>query len=255
MSWLNNSYAVAGIMGNLYAECSLKCNNLQNTGNTKLGVTDEQYTAQVDADQYTNFVKDGFGYGLAQWTYWSRKQSLLNYAKSQKCSIGDLTMQLNFLKKELTESYSKLTQQLKAATSVMEASNLILFNYERPANQGTSVQNKRAKYGQQYYDKYVKQLEPVKPTIVTEKKASEYASYFNKNVKGRYVVTASFLNIRHGAGSSKYKVLGSVPKGIVVNNYGYYSVDSDGTRWLYIQVTYKGVKYTGFCSSKYLKKI
>ena len=25
-------------------------------------------------------------------------------------------------------------------------------------------------------------------------------------------------------------------------------------KWLYVQVTYKGVTYTGFCSSQYLKK-
>lgn len=38
-----------------------------------------------------------------------------------------------------------------------------------------------------------------------------------------------------------------------VRCYGYYT-NGDGHRWLYIQVTYNGIKYTGFCSSKYLKR-
>ena len=85
-----NAYAVAGIMGNLYAESGLMPNNLQNTYNNKLGKTDAEYTAAVDNGSYGNFVKDSAGYGLAQWTYWSRKQALLNHAKQAGVSIADL---------------------------------------------------------------------------------------------------------------------------------------------------------------------
>jgi hypothetical protein len=53
-------------MGNLYAESGLRSNNLQNTYEKKLGMTDEQYTAAVDNGSYTNFVRDAAGYGLAQ---------------------------------------------------------------------------------------------------------------------------------------------------------------------------------------------
>ena len=62
---------------------------MQNTGNTKLGLTDAEYTSQVDAGTYTNFIKDGYGYGLAQWTYYSRKQSLLDYMTAAGVSIGN----------------------------------------------------------------------------------------------------------------------------------------------------------------------
>lgn len=34
---------------------------------------------------------------------------------------------------------------------------------------------------------------------------------------------------------------------------GYYTL-SDGLKWLYIQVTYNRVTYTGFCSSEWLSK-
>lgn len=147
-------YAIAGLMGNLYAESGLSQINLQNTGNTKLGMTDAEYTAAVDNNSYINFIKDSHGYGLAQWTYWSRKQNLYNYAKSKSKSIGDLTMQLEFLYQELSTSYKTQLEKINKADSVLEASNVILKEFEKPANQGTSVQSKRASYGQNYYDKY-----------------------------------------------------------------------------------------------------
>ena len=70
-----NAYAVAGIMGNLYAESSLNPVNLQNTFEKKLGMTDQQYCNAVDNGTYTNFIHDSAGWGLAQWTFWSRKQN------------------------------------------------------------------------------------------------------------------------------------------------------------------------------------
>ena len=98
----------AGLMGNLKAESNLDSKNLQNTFERKLGYTDNSYTLAVDNGTYKNFVKDSAGYGLAQWTYWTRKQNLLNFAKKQGKSIGDLEMQIDFLLKELKESYSSL---------------------------------------------------------------------------------------------------------------------------------------------------
>jgi len=92
-----NAYSVAGIMGNLYAESALKPNNLQNSYEKSLGFTDTTYTAAVDNGSYTNFAKDGAGYGLVQWTFHTRKQALLDFARAAGTSIGDLSMQLGFL--------------------------------------------------------------------------------------------------------------------------------------------------------------
>ena len=150
-----NDFGIAGLMGNLYAESGLKPTNLQNTYSKKLGYTDAEYTAAVDQGKYTNFVKDSAGYGLAQWTYWSRKQNLLDFAQSKNKSIGDLNMQLDFLYKELSEGYkNSVLKVLCEAKSVLEASNSVLLKFERPADQSETVQNKRAGFGQTYYDKY-----------------------------------------------------------------------------------------------------
>jgi hypothetical protein len=54
-------------------ESGLKPNNVQNSYESSLGMTDEEYTIAVDNGTYTNFVNDAVGYGLAQWTFWSLK--------------------------------------------------------------------------------------------------------------------------------------------------------------------------------------
>lgn len=150
-----NDFGIAGLMGNLFAESRLLPNNMEDKYQSKLGYNDESYTRAVDNNTYTNFVKDAVGYGLAQWTYWTRKQNLLNFARKNNKSIGDLDMQLHFLVKELKESYTNSVYNvLKKATSVLEASNAVLLNFERPANISASVQATRAKYGQTYYDRY-----------------------------------------------------------------------------------------------------
>lgn len=152
-SELKNSYAVAGLIGNLKGESGLNPINLQNTGNKKLGMTDEQYTAAVDNGSYKDFINDKQGYGLAQWTYWSRKQNLLNYANSKGVSIGDLEMQLEFLvTQELQIGYRGIWNKLISATSVRQASDIILTEFEKPANQSESVKVTRARYGQESYD-------------------------------------------------------------------------------------------------------
>lgn len=144
----------AGLMGNLYAESGLNPQNLQNTYEKKLGYTDAAYTAAVDSGKYQNFIHDSAGYGLAQWTFWSRKQNLLNFARAAGKSIGDLDMQLDFLFEELSTGYKSVLSTLKTATAVRTASDSVLLNFERPANQGEAVKIKRAGYGQSYYDKY-----------------------------------------------------------------------------------------------------
>lgn len=153
-----NDFAVAGIMGNLYAESGLKPTNLQNTFEKSLNMTDAEYTAAVDNGSYKNFVRDGAGYGLAQWTYWGRKQALLFEAQIDQKSIGNLGLQLDFLWEEL-QNCTYVMDVLKNTKSVLEASNVILLQFERPADTGETMRQKRAAYGQGYFNKYAGQAE------------------------------------------------------------------------------------------------
>lgn len=163
-----NHYGVAGLMGNLYAESGLSPNNLQNTSNKKLDMTDAQYTAAVDNGTYTNFIHDSGGYGIAQWTFWSRKKNLFEYAKKKGTSIGDLTTQLEFLVNELRTSFPAVHSTLLNAVSVREASDVVLLKFEMPAD--TSKENcaKRASYGEAYFAKYVKEDEVMTDAELTQ---------------------------------------------------------------------------------------
>ena len=144
----------AAVVGNGYAESGCSPINLQNNGNRELDMTDEQYTAAVDNGTYTNFVNDKYGYGIFQWTYWSRKQNLLNYAKSKGVSIGDLEMHMNFLMQELNAGYKPLLNILRTSNSVSECSNAFMLQFERPANQSVENQNKLVSYGREFYNKF-----------------------------------------------------------------------------------------------------
>lgn len=76
----------------------------------------------------------------------------------------------------------------------------------------------------------------------------EPAKGLNKSYAKSYIVTASALNMRSGAGTNK-SIITVLNKGEKFRCYGYYTQTQDGTIWLY------GVDSdgnTGFCSKKYL---
>lgn len=154
MGKIGNAAGAAELMGKLYAESELKADNLQNSFEKKLGLSDEEYMLAVDTGAYENFVKDSAGYGLVQWTVWSRKRALLEFVKGECKSIGDLQMQLNFLWRELNDSYYAVLAVLQNADSVRQAADEVLTKYERQADQDEAVMSKRAGYGQGYYEKY-----------------------------------------------------------------------------------------------------
>ena len=169
-----NDYAVAGIMGNLQAESNFKPTNIQNSFEKKLGMDDITYTAAVDTNLYSKeaFSKDGAGYGLAQWTFFTRKAALYDFAKDRDASIGDIYMQLDFLWAEFTDRV-KMLAEVSDAKSVKEASDIILHQFEKPKDQSSAVERKRAKLGQAIFDKFTKEsstmIEKKEKTEVVEK--------------------------------------------------------------------------------------
>ena len=145
----------AGLMGNLFAESGLSPNNLQNSYEKSLGLSDAQYTANVDSGLYSNFANDSAGYGLAQWTSAGRKAALYNLVKSRGVSISDLATQLDWLSMELNDSYyKKVLKTLTSTNSLSEASDMVLTKFERPKNQGADVKALRQSYGQKYLEMF-----------------------------------------------------------------------------------------------------
>ena len=133
-----NTAAACGVMTNINAESAMSPINLQNTYNSSIELSDSEYTSRVDSGKYTKFTSDSAGYGLCQWTTSNRKSNLLSYAKSQKKSIGDLRMQMEFFEKELTTSYNSVYVTLKnvpntPAGAYIAAAEMCMC-YEIPAN-------------------------------------------------------------------------------------------------------------------------
>lgn len=186
-----------GMMGNMNAESAMRANNAQD-GMTSM--SDTEYTAAVDNGSYTNFSKDAVGYGLCQWTYWTRKQELLEFAKSKGVSIGNEDMQVEFAIKELKRDNSSLWSFLCSTTDIEEAASRICKEYERPAVNNITV---RANAAKQFYNQFSSTT--VSKTEATETKKADTATtaYWPPRVlatgmKGADVMVLQALLTAHG---------------------------------------------------------
>ena len=79
------------------------------------------------------FAHDQKGFGLAQWTYFSRKYALYDFWKASGKALDSAEMQTDFTMKELRESYAALLDFLKSTNDVFTACSRICREYERPA--------------------------------------------------------------------------------------------------------------------------
>lgn len=138
----------AGLMGNMDAESAMRANNAQD-GMTSM--SDADYTDAVDIGSYDRFVNDAVGYGLIQWTYWSRKAALLAFARERGASIGDEAMQVAFCLQELRQDYRDLYNYLCRTDDYYEAASRVCTQYERPAVNNISV---RAISAKKYLDRF-----------------------------------------------------------------------------------------------------
>lgn len=228
-----NNFFIFGLMGNLWAESGIRANNLQNSYEAKLG-SDIVYTANVDKGIYSSdsFIHDKAGYGYAQWTFWSRKEQLWKFKESRKCSIADPAMQRDFLWQELTTIYKGMVAQLNAAKSLKEATDIVLTQFEKPANQSDAVKAKRLSYAEALYNKYATNND------------NTSASKLPYQVR----VIDDCLNIRKGPGTSYEKT------GKQITDHGVYTIINE----VWVGNTLWGELKSGagwICLTKYTQKI
>ena len=131
-----------GIMGNLQAESGLFPCRLQGDYQDGFAVS-KAYADRVDNGilPVDKAASDGLGWGLAQWTYPSRKKALLLFCLGNSVSIGNLQAQLDFLVTELRRDFVGLNQYLCSTGDLYEATSHVCKEYERPA-----VNNIQARY-------------------------------------------------------------------------------------------------------------
>ncbi len=210
-------------------------------------MTSEQYMNLVDSGQY-DWTHDGAGWGICQYTFYSLKAGFLDYCKQHNKSIGDLEMQLEYMFIVIKRDCKPLWNVLQNAVSVREASNKMLFDFERPSDQGQREQDIRCGYGEEAYNRFFKGT----VTPIPKKPELQVAEYFDKQYRKRFTTTAD-LHLRAGAGKDDFDSLVIMPKGSMPMCYGYYNPDANGVKWMYVVANVAGKQYTGYCSSEYLK--
>lgn len=201
---------IAGLMGNIRHESGFKFNNVEDLLEQRLreagqNYNDETYTAAVDngtIDKNTFLHPRGgdtqYGYGLVQWTSPGRKEGLYNLVKSRNVSISNPGAQLDWLWQELnSSSYAPTLNAMKSGTSVRGVSDVVLDNFEVPADRGESVRQTRANSGQEYYDKY-----HGKNFTFDEEETEEDDNEKSKKSKSKSGKGSGLLNNYSGKGSS-----------------------------------------------------
>ena len=145
--------AIAGIMGNFEAESNCEACRLQ--GDFTADRSKSKAYAQAvmtGAKSAEAFAQDAQGWGLAQWTFWSRKEGLLNACRSRGVNIDDETSQLEWFLIEMQQGeYSACWQQLLSCRDIYSAADVVCRKYEKPAV--CNVQY-RATKGQEIYNQF-----------------------------------------------------------------------------------------------------
>ena len=151
--------ATAAVMGNMEAESNCVSCRLQGDFSTDYQKSRE-YTALVDKGDLSRaqFVYNGpggGGYGLCQWTYWSRKAGLYDLAKSQGVSVGDEFIQVEWLVRELfQDEFRPVLNTLQNSESIRECSDVLVKKFLRPADQSDAVCVQRAKFAREVYAEF-----------------------------------------------------------------------------------------------------
>lgn len=200
---INNVYGVCGLMGNLYAESHIVPFIKQNdVPPTNISV---EYSKNVTNGviSESDFVNNGLGYGLAQWTYYTRKQGLYNLFKNNRSlydSIGNTDLAFDFLIIELQNNYSGVYNILKTTDNIRTASNAVLHNFENPADQSISVELLRNAYSEYYYSRYSDK--PIPPTPPEPPTPSEnYVTVNPKIIQTKSGSTFTVYATIYGTGS------------------------------------------------------
>lgn len=144
--------SIAGIMGNMEAESNCEACRVQGDFSADRSRS-KDYANSVNNGSKTvyTFMHDAFGWGLCQWTYFSRKENLYKACKSYGVGIENEEAQLAFMLSEMQNEFSTMWRSLLSCTDIYTAAYLVCHNYERPAVENTQV---RANLGQQIYNEF-----------------------------------------------------------------------------------------------------
>lgn len=97
---------------------------------------------------------NGIGFGIAQWTFTGRQQPLVALAASTGRPIIDLSLQLDYSWKELSENPGFRLNELKAATTPQDAAYIFHKYYEVSADSEATIKQKRGVPALEIYETF-----------------------------------------------------------------------------------------------------
>lgn len=153
--------AVAGIMGNMSVESASTFDGRIVQGDSDPITYSIDYTKKVDSgsiskNDFVNNGPNGGGYGIVQWTYYTLKEGLYDYAKNErKLSIGDTAMQIDYLDIYLQKNNQGLYNSLRQSDiTVSSATRDFMLQFENPQDQSESAQSGRVQRAEDIYNRY-----------------------------------------------------------------------------------------------------
>ena len=117
-------------------DCESNCESVRLQGDfSSYRTVSKQYTSDVDSGRIgrEQFKNDQKGFGLAQWTYCTRKAALYDFARAKGKSIGDESMQVDFALLELRSDFSGLLNLLKTSNDLYQCVKDVCYKFENPA--------------------------------------------------------------------------------------------------------------------------
>ena len=244
-----------------------------------------KYAAEIDRDypEFYNGKKNGYDWCdiFNDWCFihtFGLKKALQLLCQPKKSAGAGCYYSLQYYKSagRFYKSNPKKGDQIFFGTSVndvwhtgivVDVDKNKVYTVEGNSSDGVASRSYSLKdktivgYGRPAYDKEDSSAadpEPAKEKKEDDKKDTSTSSgsgkkaapakSFDEKLAGTYKTT-DYLNMRVNAGT-KYALILTIPTGKKVQNYGYFTKDADGVKWLY--VVYNGT--VGFCHSKWLKK-
>lgn len=138
------------ILGNIYVETWHTYSSMILEGNTK---PTPSYIHNYDA-------YDGKGWGILQWTYFSRKEALLNHVKKSNkkhktrgLNVGDLVVQLEYFNWERKKLCNNEWKIFKRAKKLDQMVTVFCKQFENP-KEGQESLNTRKKEARKCFKKF-----------------------------------------------------------------------------------------------------
>lgn len=124
------------LMGNWQCESGLESCRVQGDFQSDR-LKSKDYASRIDNGRVSDeeWCRDGKGWGLAQWTHWSRKEALLTFCRRRSISVANEQAQVDFAIAELKTQFKAVWEDLTTCgdEDLYKMVELVCVKYEAPA--------------------------------------------------------------------------------------------------------------------------